>query len=117
MDVKITNKDTHILCGGELYYIDSMQELSQRIKIACSVKKGSFPYDRDLGSNSVLVDTEDERLKEKLSMIFKEATIDIPYTDLRVISVYERDGEMFAYIEITNGINIITTEVSINEQL
>lgn len=117
MDVKIENKDTLILCGGEMQYIDSLQELCQRIAIACSVNKGSFPYDRTLGSDTVTFDTNDSRLNEKLSMIFKEATIDIPYTDLRVTKVYEKGGEFYAVLEIVNGVDIITTEVNVSAKL
>lgn len=117
MDIKIENKDTLILSGGQMCYIDSLEELCQRIKIACCVTKGSFPYDRDLGVDCTVFDKEDQRLKEKLSMIFKEATIDIPYTDLRVTDVYEKEGKLYAVLEIVNGIDIITTEVNVNEQL
>lgn len=117
MDVKIENKDTRILSSGEMDYIDSLAELCQRVEIACTVNKGSFAYDRELGCENGGFDVQDERLKEKLTMIFKEATIDIPCTDLRVLDVYEKDGEYFAKIEIENGIDIILTEVNIHGQL
>lgn len=117
MDVKIENKDTKILFGGELCYVDSITELCQRVEIACTVTKGSFVYDTQLGSEKADFDPKDERLKEKLAMIFKEATIDIPCTDLSVIEVYEKDGEYFAKIEIVNGIDIIVTEVNIDAKL
>ena len=50
-------------------------------------------------------------------MIFKEATIDIPCTDLRVLEINEKDGGYFARIEIINGIDIIVTEVNIDGKL
>ena len=117
MDVKIENKDVRIQATGEMDYVDSLEELCQRIEIASTVTKGSFVYDRQLGSESSELDVNDERLNDKLTMIFKEATIDIPYTDLRVLEVYKRDDGYFAKIEIINGIDIIVTEVNIDGKL
>lgn len=117
MDAKIENKDTRILPSGEMEYVDSEAELCQRIEIACTVNKGSFAYDRKLGCENGEFEIDDIRLKEKLAMIFKEATIDIPYTDLSVLEVYEKDGEHFAKIEIVNGIDIVVTEVNVDAKL
>lgn len=117
MDVRIENKDVKIQSTGEMDYVESLEELCQRIEIACTVSKGSFVYDRQLGSENTEFDVNDERLKEKLTMIFKEATIDIPCTDLRVLEINEKDGGYFAKIEIINGIDIIVTEVNIDGKL
>lgn len=117
MDVKIENKDILLNSVGEPHYIESFDELCQRVNIACSVKKGSFLYDRGLGYSETELDISDSRICETLSMIFKEATIDIPYTDLRVSRVYEKDGENYAEIEITSGIDIVTTEVKLSGEL
>ena len=117
MDVKIENKDVKIQTTGEMDYVESLEELCQRVEIACAVTKGSFVYDRQLGSGNAELDVNDERLSEKLTMLFKEATIDIPCTDIRVIEVNEKDGGYFAKIEIVNGIDIIVTEVNIDGKL
>lgn len=117
MDVKIENKDIKVQSTGEMVYVGSLEELCQRVGIACTATKGSFAYDRQLGSESLEYELDDDRLAEKLTMIFKEATIDIPCTDLRVIDVYEKDDGYFAKIEIVNGIDIIMTEVNIDGKL
>ncbi len=117
MDVKIENRDTATTSAGELCYVDCDKELCQRIRIACEVRKGDFVYDRQLGCNHMEIDFNDDRLNDRLCMLFKEATVDIPYTDLRVTKVYRENDMLKAKLEITSGEEILNTEVSINEQL
>ena len=114
MDVKIDNKDTALDGCGNCVYINSVSELAQRVKIACTVKKGDFLYDRQLGRNACSISADDPMLKEKLEMIFKEATIDIPYTDLSVLSADSSKGVITAKIKITCGSSSATTEVEVN---
>lgn len=113
MDVKIKDKDTLMSANGDCVQIDSVQEILQRVNIACSVIKGKFIYDRELGSYSNTVSISDPMLCDKLSMIFKEATIDIDYTDLKVLKVEDNK----AFIEITCGDYLLSTEVTINAKL
>lgn len=114
MDVKIDNKDIVLTDCGVPQYIDGIDEIVQRVKIACSVKKGSFLYDRELGSYAHTVDLSQQSALEKLEMIYKEASIDIPYTDLKVLSVNTEDKEKSATIQICCGTKTVTTEVTIN---
>lgn len=113
MDVKIKDKDTQMSACGDCVYINAVEEVVQRVKIACSVCKGDFIYDRSLGSYINTVSTADPMLCDKLSMIFKEATIDIDYTDLKVLKVENNK----AIVEITCGGYSATTEVTINAKL
>lgn len=114
MDVKIENKDIKISHTGTPLYIDEVEEIAQRVKIACSVRKGSFIYDRELGSYAHTLDVDDEMFIEKLEMIYKEATIDIPYTKLRVVSVDKTAVPVVAYVEVVCGTKSVVTEVTIN---
>ncbi len=114
MDVKIENMDTALDSCGNCVYINSADELAQRVKIACTVRKGDFLYDRQLGSFAYSVSADDPMLREKLEMIFKEATIDIPYTDLSVLSIDTSKGVITAKIKITCGNSSATTEVEVN---
>ncbi len=117
MDVKIENRDIVLSSCGNPVYITSMDELCQRVKIACSVIKGEFPFDRKLGRYPAVIDAKDERAKDKLEMIFKEATFDIPYSDLKVIDVINSDYGITATVEIYCGKKTATTEVTINDKL
>lgn len=117
MDVKIDNGDIVTKACGDALYIDGMDEIMQRIKIACSVKKGTFIYDRNLGSEGYTVSFDDSMLKSKLEMLFKEASIDIPYSDLSVVRVDKVGEKLKVCIKITCGTESDTVEVTINGQL
>ncbi|MBE6824875.1 MAG: hypothetical protein E7513_05960 [Ruminococcaceae bacterium] len=112
MDVKIENMDMVTKNCSDPLYIEGIEEIAQRVKIACTIKKGNFVYDTSLGSFSHTVDLSDAMAKDKLEMIFKEATIDIPYTSLRVIELDEDNKK--AVVEITYGTDCALTEVIVD---
>ncbi len=112
MDVKIKNRDLALDDCGVPIYISSMDELAQRVKIACCGRIGNFIYDRSIGSYAYMLDENDENLEQKLEMIFKEVSIDIPYTDLRVVGVDTQSSS--ATIKVFYGTSFATTEVKYN---
>lgn len=114
MDILLENMDTvHTHCG-QPQYISSAKELLQRVKIACTVQKGSFVYDREFGAGAVQINADDELICSKLEMIFKEATADIPYCDLKVVTVSENDTGVAAQLEVYYLGEVLTTEVTLN---
>lgn len=115
MDVKIENMDTVIQSNGAPLYISSIEEISQRVKIACSVKKGSFRYNRELGYYDCSYDIDDDNIKDKLAMIFKEATIDIPYTDLSVLEINKTESGYVATIVIACADESVILEVTLHD--
>lgn len=100
MDVKIENGAIAVNHCGEPLYIDSVDEIAQRVFVACTVKKGSFVLDKTLGSYAYTIDRNSSLLKEKLTMIFKEATIDIPYDELIVEDVIKNDDTLSVKIRV-----------------
>lgn len=114
MDVKIMDKDTALGVDGAPVYIDSVEEILQRVKIACTIKKGSFPFDRQLGSYAHTLSLDDDLLTQKLEMIYKEATIDIPYSQLEVLSVNKDALTPTALVRVTCLNQSGETEVTIN---
>lgn len=117
MDVKIENQDIALKPDGEPIYIDSVEETAQRVKIACSFKKGSFIYDRKLGYNEFDIDFNSENAKEELQTIFKEASADVLYSDLKVLSLDKKDKGYVAKIEVYCGTRKALTEVIIIDNL
>lgn len=85
MDVKIVSGDIGVKPCGDALYIDGFDEIKQRVMIACSIKKGDFVYDTKLGTSS-LCDVGDELVCDALEMIIKEATINVDYDNLEVLS-------------------------------
>ena len=114
MDVKIENGEIAVNHCGEPLYIDSITEIAQRVFVACTVKKGSFVLDKSLGSYAHTVDRNSSLLKEKLTMIFKEATIDIPYDELVVEDVVKNENTICAKIRVVCADESACTEVSID---
>ncbi len=115
MDVKIENGDIAVNTNGEPIYISFVEEIAQRVKIACSVKKGDFRYDKNLGLYPYDIDFYEDDAKEKLSMVFKQASVDIGYTDLVVESITQEDGYYLAKVRVECGKNHALTEVVIYE--
>lgn len=114
MDVKIKDLDIVTKACGDALYIDGIDEIMQRIKIACSVKKGSFVYDKTFGSVACTLDFDDPMITQKLEMLFKEACIEVPYTDLSVLSVQKDGDKLKARVKITCHNESGTVEVTVN---
>lgn len=75
MDFRINNGDAVIDSAGKADSITGADELLQRAYICIAVKKGSFIYNRELGSEIYLLDKKDERLADKLFLVMNEALI------------------------------------------
>lgn len=114
MDVMIENMDIKTKACGDAQYLSGFDELCQRIKIACTIEKGSFCYDSNIGRLS-FDGFEDELVCDRLEMIFKEATIDICYDNLKVISFDKCSG--VALIEVTYKENTAVVEVTIGGKI
>lgn len=72
-DVLLNCGDIQKDSSGNFIVINSNEELFQRAYISSVVKKGSFIYDRNLGS--CLSKSSDKTNKDKLSMIVNEALV------------------------------------------
>ncbi len=113
MDVKIENGDIAVNTNKEPIYISAVEEIAQRVKIACSVKKGDFCYDKNMGCYPYDIDFSEDDAKEKLSMVFKQAIVDIGYTDLAVESIKQEEGYYLAKVRVECGKKHALTEVVI----
>ena len=111
MDVRISAGDVFLDASGSTQYISSAQEAAQRALIAASAVKGSFRYNRALGTDYASL-TDTERLTERLDMLVREATASIANTEVRIIgSDIERQTAVMA---ISHGGTTITTEVDLH---
>lgn len=114
MDVRIDNKDMVINSCGDLCYVQGLDELLQRVKIACSIKKASFRYNRELGCDTDDIDMADPMLKEKLELVFCEATVGLVYDRLTVEKVVLDNDVLKATVNVSYMGQSGTTEVTIN---
>lgn len=94
MDTAVSNGDFVCDSRKNPIEVNGYEELLQRILIRLGVKKGSFIYDKDLGSRLYTLKSTDMNLNEKALSLVREALIDI--NEVIVEDVYTRlsnDGE------------------------
>ena len=112
MDVLIADGDIAAKAAGGYSYIYGLEEAAQRALIAVLTVKGSFIYDRELGTDYGSLRVDDELITEKLDMLIKESCCDIAETDVEVLSF---DGlSKKARIEVVYRADTKTTEVDLS---
>lgn len=112
MDVLIEDGDIAARMAGGYSYINGLEEAVQRVHIAALTVKGSFIYDRELGTDYGSLTVDDPLITEKLDMLIKEACCDIADTDVEVISFDSQ--AMIALIEVSYRADKTITEVELS---
>ena len=77
MDVRLDSGDICLSDSGSCRMISGADEAAQRVMIAASVSKGSFIYDRGLGTDYGALSAGDPLAEEKLGMLIREASAGI----------------------------------------
>ena len=77
MDTALLNGDFLCDSRGFPMKIYGTEELLQRVFFRLSIKKGSFIYDRNLGSELYKLNIYEENIKSKATSLIKEALIDM----------------------------------------
>lgn len=106
MDTALKNGDFYLGTTGKPMAISGMKEMLQRALIRLTVKKGSFIYDKNLGSNLYTLKATSGNIKNKATLIVKEALADM--TEITV------DDITFKLINGGENLNI-NVLLSINE--
>lgn len=88
MDTAISNGDFVCDSRKNPVEISGYEELLQRVLIRLGVKKGSFVYDKDLGSRLYTLKSTDINLGEKALSLVREALTDI--NEVIVENVYTK---------------------------
>lgn len=114
MDVRLTKNNVYRDDSGSYVYIYGLEELCQRVRIACSIPRGSFVYNRELGIDLTDLTPDRETLADRLDMRVKEACVNIPDASVRVESVTRSGSEFSAVISVSDGTQTTTTEVTYN---
>ena len=112
MDVRLQNGDLSMTEAGALNYVHGVEEAVQRVRIAASVRKGDFIYQRGLGTDYGTLSADDPMIREKLDLLIREATAGIVGADIRVVS-FNR-ARMVASVMVITADGQRTTEVNLN---
>lgn len=104
MDLALFNGD--FLCDSRGFPIEisGTDELLQQAILRLSIKKGSFAYDRNLGSKLYKLNPLEENLKSKAASLIKEALNDMENVSLDDVSVISENNSLILNISLSiNG--------------
>ena len=114
MDTALSNGDFAEDKSGKMYRISGIEETLQRCKILLGIKRGSFCYNRNLGSDIDTLADDDEYLEGNALLLVREALLPIKQlTVKRVVPI--KDGNHL-YLNITVEVyqEIAEFEVSVH---
>ena len=78
MDTALSNGDFIFDARKNLVELTGYDELLQRVLIRLGVKKGSFVYDKNLGSRLYTLKASSGNLNEKALSLVREGLLDVP---------------------------------------
>ena len=94
MDAEIKNGDVSLYSFGDTVRLFGDDELLQRVKIAGTVRKGSFVYNKELGNEAYKIEKSDEKALKTAQLLLSEALAQIPNVQIKAteITVYENNS-------------------------
>lgn len=97
MDTILLNGDFKRNEKGKPYLENGIEEVIQRCKIILTVEKGSFVYNRALGSNirSVL------KSNEAMDLAVKEILLAVPQVNVESVSIDKPSSDYILKVKIT----------------
>ena len=116
MDIRLKDGDLY-LDSGAFSYVKGIDEAAQRAMIACTVKKNSFLYDRDLGADTFSLDRTSPDYERALQMALREAVYAVPDICLSVKAVKKIRNSAIAVLQIEQSGKTRETEVIIDGEL
>jgi hypothetical protein len=115
-DTKIENGGQAIIDSGtNEVKLKGIDAIVQRIQMALSVKKGTFPYNFDMGIDYTALDFTQEKNLKILEMLINECVYPIWDCKIKVLSFDEQSNSAEILIDFNN--DMIRTEVMLNGQL
>ena len=112
MDVRLSGGDIRLTGSGAQELVSGAREAAQRVMIAASVRKGSFVYDRSLGTDYAALDANDPLLLAKLELLLREAAANVAGVQVTLADFDEISRT--AVLEISSRGGTVTTEVDLN---
>lgn len=105
MDTAISNGDFLLDSRHRPIKISGVQEFLQRALIRLSIKKGSFIYNKDLGSRLYTLSSQENNMQSKALSLVCEALNDMTETVVRNVSTEFIDNGEKLTLEVTLSIN------------
>lgn len=118
MDILITNGDIGITgCGGYLF-TKGIDEVLHKVMLCAKIKKGSFIYNKALGTDLHSVDCKSSVSKKTAEMLLSEALIGAPGYAVEVENIEKTDtGSMKLVIMVKREDETRRAQVTVNADL
>ena len=113
MDTALKDGDFYLGTTGKPIAISGIKELLQRVLIRLTVRKGSFIYNKNLGSNLYTLKNTNKDIKNQAIIMVKEALADMKEIEVDDISVKLIDNLENLKINVLLSINNNKEEVEI----
>lgn len=112
MDVLIRNGDVAITPWGEYRMAEGLNEAVQKAMLSAQIKKGSFVYNKSLGTELCSVSPEEPLSLKTAELLLNEALIGSG-CEVKVNSLFKASEDKYkVVIRISNGNESTVAEVS-----
>ncbi len=102
MDTALLNGEFDLDGRGMPYLIGGLAELMQRVYISLKMKRGSFIYSRELGSELSGAEAVEDALHSRAELLAREAVADIPQAKLSNLTASRtEDGKIKISLELS----------------
>lgn len=117
MDTLLVNGDICINQSGEYDFVRGVAEVLQKVIISAKIRKGSFIYNKSLGTEIRDIDPEASNACESASLLLNEAIIeDIGYKAV-VENMKKTEKGTWVLISVSDGKETRKAEVKISADL
>lgn len=117
MDIKINNSDISLDSQGEYEFVSGIDEVVQKLLMCAEIRKGSFIYNKDLGTTIRDIDPVSDRRALTATAILNEALIDIKGAKVQVESYEKKDGKTVLNVKVSYIGAERNVEVMLNENI
>ncbi len=117
MDIKIENSDLSLNSQGKYEFVSGIDEVAQRLLICAQIPKGSFVYNKELGTNLRDIDLTSDRRILTATAILNEAVFDIKGARAEVESFEKKEDKIHLKVKISYKGEERKVEVMLSENL
>ncbi len=114
MDTALLNGEFDLDGRGMPYLISGLAELMQSVYIRLKMKRASFIYSRELGSELDGTAQLEDAIHSRAELLAREAVADVPQTRLGALNVSRcENGKIKISLEVSLGDESGTVEVTV----
>jgi len=112
MDIKIKDSDICVAPCGEYVLAEGIDEVLQRVLINVQIKKGSFIYNKKLGTDLTSLDPDDPNVLKNAEVLLREAVMNSVDAKINVLSFMPMEnGNLKLRFSVEDTAEIKETEV------